>query len=277
MKDYGMSLDEYMNAVLLDGISRLAGEAEDYPGYFGFEVIQNVPYINYPGLTDEQNSFAQAMAKQVLIVSKRENQFKEVAITYNLNNPDDYIVTKGSDNMVFYKDDKDVENLLNKSEPMMIVSLHNHPNNSEISFADLSIFCLSDQIKLMSIVNTRGEVSFLERTKNINLMPVMLSSLSKFAPDIRQRTIINPQKDVVELISPNECSQIRNNLLESIQKCGIIYHEQVSKGIDLDFKIEKPLEEEYYPESIESEIERHKPQGLDCINTKLNEIDYPIR
>ncbi len=96
MSKYGMSFDEYLSETIMESIKALQEPDKEKPvGFFPLEILQNIPLIEYPGFSKEQNIFAMEMAKQVLLVSRNENNYQEVAITYDPNNPKEYITVKG--------------------------------------------------------------------------------------------------------------------------------------------------------------------------------------
>lgn len=68
--------------------------------------IEKVPYIQYQGLTDKQCRIIQALAKEVLIVSREENDCNEVAITYRM---EDDATEKEPDFGIAYGDKHSVE------------------------------------------------------------------------------------------------------------------------------------------------------------------------
>lgn len=139
-------------------------------GWFPISSISKVPYIPYPILSTDECLELQAQAMDVLRTSIRQNNYKEVSITYDLNSksPDKYIITNGEIGYVRLMDDEKVRNLLsdcNGKKELAVISLHNHPNDSFFSINDLITFAENPCIKIMEIVNTKGEIAFLLRPK----------------------------------------------------------------------------------------------------------------
>ena len=252
MKKYGLTQNEYIDAMLNDGFEQLRNASDTIPGYFTYGTINNVPYIKYPGFSDEESMFAKSMAQEVLIISKRENNYKEVAIAYNLNNPEDYVVVKGSENAVLFYDDPDTAKLLNAAEHLMIVSLHNHADKSDMSLADISIFCLTPQIALMSVVNTEGEISFLKKNEDINLAPIFASAIIQEAPDIVLRKQIGEDigKGYLDYLTPNESVRVKKRIIDNLEELGITYHSKINQNIDYS------IDSTAHTDSISDNMER---------------------
>ena len=86
-------------------------------------------------------------------------------------------------------------------------------------------------MRLMTILNSKGEACFLEKTSDANLSPIVSLSIIQHARDISQRKMMNPGKTIGELLSETEMIRIRNQILMGIQELGVIHHDWTSKGI----------------------------------------------
>ena len=133
------------------------------------DAIKRVPYIKFNGFTAEQCLEIQNLEKQVLIVSKFKNDCKEVALTYRLdgesfeNESDRKAFAIGDENHVDIFSHKESRELFESSKELMIISMHNHPNNAPPSFNDILFFYTHDSIRLFIVVTNKGEVSSLLR------------------------------------------------------------------------------------------------------------------
>lgn len=53
MKSFGLTQDEYIDAVLLDAADDLDSSKLRPEGFFGLSEINNIPFIIYPGFSKE--------------------------------------------------------------------------------------------------------------------------------------------------------------------------------------------------------------------------------
>ena len=131
----------------------------------------------------------------------------------------------------------------------MIMSFHNHPNNAAISFDDLAIFCLTSKIRVMGVVNHRGELSYIERNDDTDLVHIFVMCVNAV---IGANTKWNLQS-----MSAETKNQITEALLSELQKIGIQYHDWDSQA--MAFQREQsstiPPEDDQEQECDHSEIE----------------------
>ena len=240
---YGIEWEEYLNSVVFDGIDELHKTGESLkPGFFSYQVIQNVPYIQYAGLTEEENRFALRMAEEVLIRAKRENNYNEVSIVYNYKNPEDVAIVFGDEDSVKFMSDNKTQELIQTSGPLIVMSFHNRPNNAAISFDDLAIFCLSSQIRVMGIINHHGELSYIERHDNVDLVRIFAMCVNAVIGSNTERNL--------QSLSAETKNQITEALLSELQKIGIQYHGWDSKAMAFQreqssITLEDDLEQEH--------------------------------
>lgn len=124
--------------------------------------IDRVPLVNISGYTEEQCAKIQALHRELLEESRKENGGNEVAYVL-----DSMLDGKKS----FYgEDDKiDFGYLYGKN----LVILHNHPRNSSYSFSDLVEFFGSDQVQTLTIVKNNGRVETLTKLSEYNIESAM--------------------------------------------------------------------------------------------------------
>ena len=219
---YGLDQENYLNSVVFDEIDKLnkAGDTTK-PGFFTYQAIQNIPLIRYKGLSDKENKNAQQMAEEVLIRSKRDNNYNDVSIVYDYKDPDNCAIVYGDEDSVKFMSDEKTRDLIHSTNPLMIMSFHNHPDDTNISFDDLAIFCIMNQIRVMSIINSKGELSYINRHRNIDLTTIFASCVNEVIKE--ERSLQNLTKEEKKLIS--------NNLLEKLDDVGVVYHNWDSKEI----------------------------------------------
>ena len=216
-------------------------------GWFSIVSILNIPHIKIPTLTDEQSTELYEQAKNVLKISKNENGFKEVSISYSINDMSEnkYKKVLGNYISVPILNDKETRKLFetaNNNNELIIISIHNHPNNSTFSINDLLIFTQNNGVKLMEIINKKGEISFLIKPKQMDLKNIIFSNILKIIPDFKLR-----KKDWDEnfkqadevfnfqaILTKEEIIQITKETIKSLQEKGVIYCNYIGKkSLDL--------------------------------------------
>lgn len=235
-------MSNWFEKTILDGIKEL-DEEKSCTGWFPINAISNIPYIKYPFLSDEQNEEIYEQAKQVLILSRTRNQYKETSITYNIDETKDstkYVKVFGGYNTIHLMDDKEVNALItaqNENNNLVIVSLHNHSNNSGFSAMDILIFANNPNIKIMEILNTKGEVSILARPSELDLRHEMINILVLNIPDIAVRMNQwkkeNPNDidklSLVDITTVDERNNIATDCINTFTNLGIFYSNYVDQ------------------------------------------------
>ena len=191
-------------------------------GWFSISSISKVPYIPFPNLSKEECVEIQEQAMEVLRTSIRQNNYKEVAITYSLTDTslDKYIVTNGELGYVHLMSDERVKDLLfntREQKELVVISLHNHPNDGFFSINDLITFTENPSIRIMEIVNTKGEVAFLMRPK-FEIYHCVAKTILNAEPDYVEKKNIYQANNEGELpkisdIIPNP--KIRNEIVRT--------------------------------------------------------------
>ncbi|MDE7309181.1 MAG: hypothetical protein K2N61_11085 [Lachnospiraceae bacterium] len=139
------------------------------------EAIAKVPYIRYQEIPEKEYSILQGFAKEILIISKEQNNSNEVALTYSLESEDliakgkDYIgISLGNEHSVDPLAHPTAYHLVNSTSDCVIVLLHNHPSLSKISLADIQFFLFYDTVKMMVIVTNLGSISYIIKSSKYN-------------------------------------------------------------------------------------------------------------
>lgn len=132
------------------------------------EAIRKVPRIKYKNIPENEYDIIQELAKNVLLISKNENNSNEVAITYEMNsmkciqNGEDYIgVALGSEHEVDPISSTISYHLVVSAKECIIIVLHNHPSLSNFSLSDVQFFLRYESIRMMVLVTNLGNISYL--------------------------------------------------------------------------------------------------------------------
>ncbi len=135
------------------------------------EAINKVPYIEYREIPTEEYEIIYRLIKQVLQLSKEENDSNEVAITYSFDS--DKAISQEEVVGVQFGDEHSVNpladaltyHLIMSSKECMVVSMHNHPSLSLVSATDIRFFLQYGSIRLLVIVTNLGSVSYMVKSK----------------------------------------------------------------------------------------------------------------
>lgn len=133
--------------------------------------ISKVPFVEYRSIPKDHYSILQELAKEVLRVSRDENDCNEVAITYDLDSPELALkggrfvaVSKGDEHSVDPLANTDANHIYVSSNGCVIVITHNHPSLSKVSLEDAFYLLIHDAIKMIVAVTNLGNISYLVKT-----------------------------------------------------------------------------------------------------------------
>lgn len=132
------------------------------------EAVEKVPLVKYKEIPETEYLMLQELAKEVLIVSKNDNDSNEVALTYSL----DYrnLIAEGKEFMgIALGDEHSVDpcmntvshHLITASFECIVIVLHNHPSLSKFSLEDVKFFLSNGTVKMMVVVTNLGGISYL--------------------------------------------------------------------------------------------------------------------
>lgn len=137
------------------------------------EAIRKVPRIQYKNVPESEYGTIQELAKNVLWISKNENNSNEVAITYSMDSTkyiekgEGYIgVALGSEHEVDPISSTIAYHLVSSAEGCIVIVLHNHPSLSNFSLADVKFLLQYASIKMMAVITNLGSISYLSKGKN---------------------------------------------------------------------------------------------------------------
>lgn len=139
------------------------------------EAIQKVPLVKYKEIPESEYLMLQELAREVLTISKNDNDSNEVALTYSL----DYrnLIAEGKEFMgVALGDEHSVDpcmntvsyHLITASFECVVIVLHNHPSLSKFSLEDVKFFLKNETVKMMVVVTNLGSISYLVKKDKYN-------------------------------------------------------------------------------------------------------------
>lgn len=132
------------------------------------EAINKVPRIQYKNIPESEYDIIRELAKNVLLISKSENDSNEVAITYSMNSVEriqkgeEYIgVALGSEHSVDPVSSTVAYHILSSAKDCIVIVLHNHPSLSDFSLSDIQFLLQYASVRMMVIVTNLGSISYL--------------------------------------------------------------------------------------------------------------------
>ena len=136
------------------------------------EAIRKVPRIKYKNIPESEYNTIQELARNVLRISKNENNSNEVAITYGMDSVEriqkgeEYIgVALGSEHGVDPISNTTAYHLVSSAEDCIVIVLHNHPSLSDFSLSDVPFLLRYASVKMLVVVTNLGSISYLVKGK----------------------------------------------------------------------------------------------------------------
>lgn len=129
------------------------------------KAISCIPKVDIEGYTEEQCLKIQKQHKELLKISKEQNDNKEVAFV--LKNDVSKMITepiKGTDEKI------DFGSALQGKD---LFVMHNHPRNSSYSLNDIIEFIKNDSIKTFTIVKNDGNIEVLTKLKGYDRLSLL--------------------------------------------------------------------------------------------------------
>lgn len=129
------------------------------------KAISRIPKVDIEGYTEEQCLKIQKRHKELLKISKEQNDNKEVAFV--LKNDVSKMITepiKGTDEKI------DFGSALQGKD---LFVMHNHPRNSSYSLNDIIEFIKNDSIKTFTIVKNDGNIEVLTKLKGYDRLSLL--------------------------------------------------------------------------------------------------------
>ncbi len=139
------------------------------------EAINKIPYVQYKEIPETEYDNLQELARQVLKISKEENNSNEVAVTYSLDSisliekGERYLgIALGTEHDVDPLSDATSYHLIRASKDCVVIVLHNHPSLSAFSLSDIQFLLRYETVKMMIVVTNLGSVSYLVKNNKYN-------------------------------------------------------------------------------------------------------------
>lgn len=179
--------------------------------------IEKVPYIQYKGLTNKQCRIIQALAKEILVISRDENDCNEVAITYRMEEdssetPPDFGIAYGDRHSVEIESDVYSNHLLRSTQEVVIVVLHNHPAPQTLSYDDLSTFILYHNIKMILAVTNQGSIHYIMKHPDYDF-------------EVARNLMVKYAIPIGEAESDEKAYDLTRSLLKELKQIGLYYDE----------------------------------------------------
>lgn len=197
MKDLEMSKDRFSKVDITD------------------VAIDKVPYIKYHGLTEKQCKIIQSLAKEVLTISRDENECDEIAITYRMvddsvEEAPDFGIAFGDGHSVEIESDVYSHHLLESTEDVVIVILHNHPSPQTLSYDDLSTFILYRNVKMILAVTNQGVIHYIMKHPEYEFK-------------VARELMIKYAKPIENAESNERAYELTKDLLKELTQMGLFY------------------------------------------------------
>ena len=172
----------------------------------------------------------------LLNISRLKNNCNEVALTYRLdgdiflNASERISVVYGAENQVDIFSDEKTKKLFETAKELVIVSMHNHPNDTSYSFSDLLFFYRHDEIRLFIVVTNTGKVSSLSRDDlylKKESFEYLMQLLAKNVPQFKELKF-----DALEESNENKkiAYRVMKKWLNEVEQFGLNYNEGVLKS-----------------------------------------------
>lgn len=175
--------------------------------------IKKVRRISYKGLTEEQNSDLQKLARLVLLKSQSENDSNEYAVTVSLNNVsllDQIGFAKGDEHEVKVHADTDSHHIIVSARDVSVVVIHNHPSTQTLSIEDISFFLYETTVRILAVVTNQGTVHYIMKDKDYDY-----NAAEKLRCDCTE--------DLTKESSEKECYDAALDFLAHCSEVGLYY------------------------------------------------------
>ena len=184
------------------------------------EAINKVSRVQYKEIPETEYDNLRELARQVLQISKDENDSNEVAVTYSLESAQ--LIETGEcylgialwvEHDVDPLSDATSYHLIRASRDCVVLVLHNHPSLSAFSLSDIQFLLRYETVKLMVIVTNLGNVSYLVKNSKYDFEKAVV--LLNEAIDLN-----NKEKNIKDL------QEVADYFLKSCYNVGINYEKR---------------------------------------------------
>ena len=147
--------------------------------------IEKVGIVELSDFSDEQMSKMQEKHKNLLLLSKEQNNSNEVLLIDDLNMRSEVQIF-GDEFSVSPASNPFAVSIIGRAEKYSLIYMHNHPSTNTFSVADLDTFICEGPIKTMSVVTNQGEVYVINKTSRFdynNARQLMVEVYDSFRSD----------------------------------------------------------------------------------------------
>ena len=225
---YSESENANIDVKLQDAYAHLHGTDNGNPYFFSYSIFSKLPKISLKSFSEEENDILNKLIREVLYHSKLHNHCKEVQITYDnskiLKDTTDYVAVYGNEKEVSFFTNKATRELVESAKGLVVVTLHNHTDITDLYLKDMIVFAGVPTIKMMAEVNTNGQVSVFGRTKECDLLPVFIKCYESVIGNEQSFSI-----EALDLLNAKERMAIKENFVKEAQKYGAKYFPLITK------------------------------------------------
>ena len=139
----------------------------DYKVLITDEAIAKVGKVKLSDFTEEQMSKMQEKHKNLLRLSKEQNDSNEILLIDDLVMKSEVQIF-GDEFSVSPASNPFAVSVIGRADKYSLIYMHNHPSTNTFSVADIDTFICEAPIKTMSVVTNQGKVYVLNKTSRYN-------------------------------------------------------------------------------------------------------------
>lgn len=190
--------------------------------------IQKIPYIEYPGLSKEENEELHILEQRLLQTAKEVNLHREVSITLRLDrenfssDEERIALILGEEHEVDLLRDTKTYHLINSTHDVVVVNLHNHPGGATFSGNDIHFFLSTQSVKMLILLSNKGKVEFIQKTDKYNKEKCELA-LTGITRSVLSDKMSDDGRLITKRITIKDLLEITKRWLKEAKQYGILY------------------------------------------------------
>ena len=182
------------------------------------QTVQKVPYIPFSDLEPVTSENVQTLEKLLLEYAMLKNNSNECAIVYRMDsenfssNLERISIVEGNIDTVHVGNNP----LIEDARDVVVVTMHNHPNNSPLSIVDLAFFMSTRCVKLLTAVGNNGTVEAIQKKNAFDLSsagPYFTSLLTSVGGILEDKLRTLTREDI-KALDPNIKNKITRDWIE---------------------------------------------------------------
>lgn len=170
--------------------------------YIEQKVIDNLPYVNMKGMSEDENRYVNEWIKYALQYAKDENDSNEVGVMLDKAEWNHYDTVLGNEKSVKYNTEK-MKKWLDEGNDNIIL-IHNHPSNKIFSDKDIFNFCKMDAVNTIIVAGNKGNIYLLQKLEGFDKY-----KLIQYYSDSIIREGRFPREKILESTLENNESELR--------------------------------------------------------------------